>query len=138
MAFQLSDDSEQGMSEINLIPLIDIMLVLMIIFLVTATVMNPAVPLTLPKADAAAAQQPAKTVNVSINAAGQVFWNQQPVSLPDLAQRMAQASQATPKPAIQLRADQDARYDSVAQVLARASQAGLTDLAFVSDAAQSP
>lgn len=136
MAFHLGDDTEQGMTEINLIPLIDIMLVLMIIFLVTATVMNPAVPLNLPKADAAPMVDKPEVVNLSIAANGQIIWNKTPVSLIELEQHMATASQATPKPSIQLRTDKNARYDTVAQVLARSSRAGLTDLAFVSDPAQ--
>ena len=136
MAFHLGDDAEQGMTEINLIPLIDIMLVLMIIFLVTATVINPAVPLSLPKADAAPMQDKPDIINLSIDANGQVFWNDSTVSLIELEQRMAEASTATPKPSLQLRTDKDARYDTLAQVLARASQTGLTELAFVSEPAQ--
>ena len=134
MAFQLGDDEQQGLSEMNLIPLIDIMLVLMIIFLVTATVMNPAVPLSLPKADAQTLPEQPTVVTVSIDAKGQIFWDQQPVTLAELEQKMQTAAQADKKPSIHLRADQDARYDGVAQVLARASKAGLNDLAFVSDA----
>ena len=106
----------------------------MIIFLVTATVMNPAVPLSLPKADAQALPEQPTVVTVSIDAAGQIFWDQQPVTLAELEQKMQTAAQADKKPSIHLRADQDARYDGVAQVLARASKAGLNDLAFVSDA----
>lgn len=135
MAFQLGDDDQQGLSEMNLIPLIDIMLVLMIIFLVTATVMNPAVPLSLPKADAQTLPQQPTVVSISIDAKGQIFWDQQPVTLVELEQRMQTAAQAEQKPSLHLRADQDARYDGVAQVLARASKAGLNDLAFISDAA---
>ncbi|MEC7120458.1 MAG: biopolymer transporter ExbD [Pseudomonadota bacterium] len=134
MAFQLGDDDHEGMSEMNLIPLIDIMLVLMIIFLVTATVLNPAVPLSLPQADAQAMPEQPKVVSISIDANGQMFWDQSPVSLAELEQNMQTAAQEQPKPSIHLRTDKDARYDHVAQVLARASQAGLNDLAFVSEA----
>ena len=62
MAFQLDSEEPSGMNEINLIPLIDIMLVLMIIFLVTATVLNPTVPLSLPKTSAQINQAPPKVV----------------------------------------------------------------------------
>ncbi len=61
MAFQLGEDNDAGMNEMNLIPLIDIMLVLMIIFLVTATVANPSIPLTLPKTTAEVIDLPPKT-----------------------------------------------------------------------------
>ena len=134
MGFQLGEDNDVGMNEMNLIPLIDIMLVLMIIFLVTATVANPSIPLTLPKTTAEIIEPPPAAITVSIDAKGQIFWDKQPVTLAELEQNMQAAAQADKKPSIHLRADQDARYDGVAQVLARASKAGLNDLAFVSDA----
>lgn len=137
MSFNLGEENEQGMNEMNLIPLIDIMLVLMIIFLVTATVMNPSIPLTLPKTDVSTPPQPPEIVTVTINAKGQVYWNQQLVNLDQLAERMTTAAQQGKKPALQIRADKEARYDTVAQVMARASKAGLSDLAFVSDAPSS-
>lgn len=134
MSFNLGEENDQGMNEMNLIPLIDIMLVLMIIFLVTATVVNPSIPLTLPKTDASQQQLPPEIISVNINAAGQVFWNQDEVTLDELAARMAVSAQQAKKPSLQLRADKEAKYDTVAQVMARASKAGLSDLAFVSDA----
>ena len=135
MGFHLGDDEHEGMSEINLIPLIDIMLVLMIIFLVTATIVNPAVKLNLPKADAAVVLDQPEVVTLSIDAKGGIHWNQDVVSLNEVAQRMNTAAQQPTKPSLHLRTDRDAKYDTLAQVLARASQAGLTDLAFVSEAA---
>lgn len=134
MAFSLGDDNQdQGMTEMNLIPLIDIMLVLMIIFLVTATVANPSIPLTLPKTTAEIIDPPPKAITVSINADGQVAWDSQVITLDELATRFADASQAEQQPTVQLRADKEARYDTVAQVMSRASDAGLADIAFVSD-----
>jgi biopolymer transport protein ExbD len=133
MGFHLGDDEQEGMSEINLIPLIDIMLVLMIIFLVTATIVNPAVKLNLPKADAQVIKDPPEVVTLSIDAKGVIHWNQDLVSLDQLTQRMNTAAHQSTKPSLHMRTDRDAKYDTLAQVLARASQAGLTDLAFVSD-----
>lgn len=133
MSFNLGEENEQGMNEMNLIPLIDIMLVLMIIFLVTATVINPAIPLTLPKTDAMQLEPPTQPITISINAQGRLSWNEQTVSLDELANRMNAAAQTAQKPSLQIRADKDARYDTVAQVMARASKAGLSDMAFVSD-----
>lgn len=133
MAFNLGEENQQGMNEMNLIPLIDIMLVLMIIFLVTATVINPAIPLTLPKTDAYQLEQPPKPITITIDAQGQIGWNESQVSLDELATRMNAAAQEATKPSLQIRADKEARYDTVAQVMARASKAGLSDLAFVSD-----
>lgn len=136
MGFHLGDDDHEAMSEINLIPLIDIMLVLMIIFLVTATIVNPAVKLNLPKADAAIVPDQPEVVILSIDAKGVIHWNQDAVSLNEVAQRMNAAAQQPTKPSLHLRTDREAKYDTLAQVLARASQAGLTDLAFVSEATQ--
>jgi biopolymer transport protein ExbD len=133
MGFHLGNDEQEGMSEINLIPLIDIMLVLMIIFLVTATIVNPAVKLNLPKADAQAIQDQPEVVTLSIDAKGIIHWNQDVVTLDQLTQRMDIAAHQTTKPSLHLRTDREAKYDTLAQVLARASQAGLTDLAFVSE-----
>ena len=133
MAFQLGDDNDAGMNEMNLIPLIDIMLVLMIIFLVTATVANPSIPLTLPKTTADIVDPPPKAITVSINANGEVAWDNQVISLEELQTRFNEAGELETKPTVQLRADKESRYDMVAQVLSRASEAGLADIAFVSD-----
>ncbi|MGL5252653.1 MAG: ExbD/TolR family protein [Moraxella sp.] len=133
MAFQLDSEEPSGMNEINLIPLIDIMLVLMIIFLVTATVLNPTVPLSLPKTSAQINQAPPKVVQVSITKEGQLFWDDAPMTLDTLKVKLAEQGKLDTPPTIQLRADKDSRYDTVAQVLAAASDNQLTNIAFVSE-----
>ena len=133
MAFQLGEDNDAGMTEMNLIPLIDIMLVLMIIFLVTATVANPSIPLTLPKTTADIVDLPPEKVQVSINANGDVAWDDQVISLEELEKRFAEAGQAPRQPTVILKADKESRYDTVAPVMSRASEAGLSDIAFATD-----
>ena len=133
MAFQLGEDHDSGMNEMNLIPLIDIMLVLMIIFLVTATVANPSIPLSLPKTTAEIIDPPPKAITISINQNGEVAWDAQIISLEELEKRFQEAGQAEQKPTVQLRADKESKYDTVAQVMSRASEAGLSDIAFVSE-----
>lgn len=134
MAFSLGEDNEQGMTEMNLIPLIDIMLVLMIIFLVTATVANPSIPLTLPKTTAEIQPQPPlEPIVISINANNQVAWNGDIIALDELAKRFKEKGQLAEKPSIHLKADKASRYDTTAQVMSRASEAGLADIAFVSE-----
>ena len=133
MAFQLGEDNDSGMNEMNLIPLIDIMLVLMIIFLVTATVANPSIPLTLPQTTAEIVDLPPEQIQVSINANGDVAWNDQIISLDELQTRFNNASQQAQQPTVVLRADKESRYDAVAQVMSRASEAGLSDIAFATD-----
>ena len=133
MGFQLGEDNDVGMNEMNLIPLIDIMLVLMIIFLVTATVANPSIPLTLPQTTAEVIDLPTESVTISINSAGDIAWNGDIVTLEDLESRLNTAGQQERKPALVLKADKESRYDTVAQVMSRASGAGLSDIAFASD-----
>ena len=133
MGFQLGEDHDSGMNEMNLIPLIDIMLVLMIIFLVTATVANPSIPLTLPQTSAEIVDLPPEQIQVSINANGDVAWDDQIISLDELQTRFNNANQQAQQPTVVLRADKDARYDTVAQVMSRASEAGLSDIAFATD-----
>ncbi|ERS02280.1 biopolymer transporter [Acinetobacter sp. COS3] len=133
MGFQLGEDHDSGMNEMNLIPLIDIMLVLMIIFLVTATVANPSIPLSLPKTTAEIVDPPPKAITISINQNGEVAWDAKIISLEELEKRFQEAGQAETKPTVQLRADKESKYDTVAQVMSRASEAGLSDIAFVSE-----
>ncbi|NHB56538.1 ExbD/TolR family protein [Acinetobacter shaoyimingii] len=133
MAFQLGEDNDTGMTEMNLIPLIDIMLVLMIIFLVTATVANPSIPLTLPKTTADIIDPPPQAIQVSINANGEVAWDDQIITLDELQNRFDKASKEARQPTIILKADKESRYDTVAQVMSRASEAGLADIAFATD-----
>lgn len=133
MAFQLGDNDAKGLNEMNLIPLIDVMLVLMIIFLLTATVLNPTVPLDLPKTSAALNEQPPEAIQISIDKDAGIFWDDEAISIDELQLRLQQEVGQGKDPAVQLRADKDSKYDNVAQVLAAASQAGLTKIAFVNE-----
>ena len=133
MAFQLGDDDVRSMDEMNLIPLIDIMLVLMIIFLLTATVLNPTVPLDLPETSAALNETPPEAIQVSIDKDAGIFWDSDPISMEELETRLQQQGATGKNPAVQLRADKEGKYETVAQVLAAASNAGLTKIAFVNE-----
>ena len=133
MAFQLGDDDVRSMDEMNLIPLIDIMLVLMIIFLLTATVLNPTVPLDLPETSASVNETPPEAIQISIDKDAGIFWDSDPISMEDLEARLQQQGAAGKDPSVQLRADKEGKYDTVAQVLAAASQAGLSKIAFVNE-----
>ena len=133
MAFQLGDDDSQSMNEMILIPLIDIMLVLMIIFLLTASVLNPAVPLDLPKTSAMLNEIPPEAIQISIDKDAGIFWDSDPISMEELETRLQQQGATGKNPAVQLRADKEGKYDTVAQVLAAASNAGLTKIAFVNE-----
>ncbi|MES2026047.1 MAG: biopolymer transporter ExbD [Pseudomonadota bacterium] len=129
----LSDDDDFN-PEINTTPLVDVMLVLLIIFIMTIPVMNHAVKLDLPHA----ANQPndvkPETINVSIDAAGQVYWNNVELDQPELLSRIADAAKVTPQPELHLRADRITPYEKVAQVMAAAQSGGLTKMGFVTEA----
>ena len=133
MAFQLGDDDVRSMDEMNLIPLIDVMLVLMIIFLLTATVLNPTVPLDLPETSASVNETPPEAIQISIDKDAGIFWDSDPISMEELETRLQQQGDAGKDPSVQLRADKEGKYDTVAQVLAAASQAGLSKIAFVNE-----
>ncbi|MET0321920.1 MAG: biopolymer transporter ExbD [Duganella sp.] len=122
------------MADINVTPMVDVMLVLLVIFILGAPVFTSSVQLELPKAQAPAGPPaPAATVTVAIDARGQVFWNNEAVAPKVLAQRLAEAARLPVQPELQLRADKDTRYEIVAQVMAAAQTHGLTKLGFVTD-----
>jgi biopolymer transport protein ExbD len=121
------------MTEINMTPLVDVMLVLLIIFIITLPVIHQAVKVDLPKANSARNETKPESVQVSIDARGQIFWNSSPIDLPTFVGYAQKAAQKEPQPEINLRADKEVRYDSVAQVLAASKRAGLTKLGFITE-----
>jgi biopolymer transport protein ExbD len=121
------------MSDINVTPMVDVMLVLLIIFILTAPMFTHAVKLDLPKANANPAQALPGSVTIAIDAAGAVYWDQELVDAAQLDARMAGAAAVAPQPELQLRADKNTRYEAVAQVMAAAQLRGLTRLGFVTE-----
>ena len=105
----------------------------MIIFLVTATVLNPTVPLDLPKTSASVNEQPPQVLQVSIDSQGDIYWDSQKISLEELQKRFTDEVAKGNDPQVHLRADREGKYDMVAQVLATASTAGLSKIAFVNE-----
>ncbi len=135
MAFA-SFDSQRGsapMAEINMVPLIDVMLVLLVIFIVTAPLLTHAVKLELPRVSSQPNQLQPDKVELAINAQGQRFWNGEPLAREQAAERFAAAGRRQPQPEIHLRADQSVAYRVVAETLADATRAGLTRIGFVSE-----
>ena len=135
MAFGGFNDNNQPapMSEINVTPMVDVMLVLLVIFIITAPLFTHAIKLDLPSAQSAPAPTKPETISLSINGAGSIFWNTDPVPPGDLAARLAQAAKKQPQPELQLRADKSTRYEIIAQVMSAAQSNGLTKLGFVTD-----
>ncbi|MFM4908790.1 ExbD/TolR family protein [Aeromonas dhakensis] len=135
MAFgKLSDEGDdQPLSEINMIPMIDVMLVLLIVFMITAPLLTNAVKLELPEASSQLNQPDKQEINLGIDGAGKLYWNDQEVNEAALLAKMESAGQAEgEQPEIQLRIDRKVEYGIIARVMAQASQHGLHKIAFVS------
>ena len=121
------------MAEINMTPLIDVMLVLLVIFIITAPLFTHAIRLDLPKVAAAPARQTPQTISLSIDAAGKIYWNGNVLTLDQMRARFVEAGKQQEQPEIQLRAERSTRYEVIAQVMGAAQQAGLQRLGFVTD-----
>jgi biopolymer transport protein ExbD len=134
MAFASFDRKTAGapMAEINMVPLIDVMLVLLVIFIVTAPLLTHAVKLELPRASSQENPPVPVKIEFAIDAQGLRYWNGELVSRDEAAQRFQAAGRQPVQPEIHLRADQDATYRHVAETLADASRAGLSKVGFVS------
>lgn len=122
------------MSDINMTPLIDVMLVLVVIFIITAPLLASSIKLDLPQASAARSAEAPKSITVVVDASGQAYLKDQPVSLAELARQLAAAGQANPDTEVQLRADKAVPYGRIVEVMGAAQQAGLNRLGFVADA----
>ncbi len=133
MAFGTQDDTDEVMNEINMTPLVDVMLVLLIIFIITVPVMKHAVNVDLPQASSQREEVKPETLNLSVDASGAYFLNNAPVSeeaLPGLLQ--AEAARQ-PQPDLHIRGDKAVRYERVAQAMAMAQQAGLRKIGFITE-----
>jgi biopolymer transport protein ExbD len=126
------------MAEINMIPLIDVMLVLLVIFIITAPLLTHSVKIYLPKATSTPNLTRPDNIQLGIKTDGAVYWNGEPVDAEALGNRMAAAGKLNPTPEVHIRADAAARYDIIAKVMAGAARSGLTKIGFVSDPGEAP
>jgi biopolymer transport protein TolR len=122
------------MSDINMTPLIDVMLVLLVIFIITAPLMTSSLKLDLPKTDAATPQAAPTFIAVSIDAAGKLFLGDEALTREQLEQRVATAAKGNPQLEVQLRADQKVPYGQVADLIGLVQKAGLSRIGFVTEA----
>ena len=134
MAFASFDNKRASapVAEINMVPLIDVMLVLLVIFIVTAPLLTHAVKLDLPKVSSTAQAVVPQKIEFAIDAQGQRFWNGEAISRADAISRFALEGAKPDQPEVHLRADQEVAYRVVAETLADASKAGLSKVGFVS------
>ena len=135
MAFGGFNRSGAGMpmAEINMIPLIDVMLVLLVIFIITAPLLTHAVKVDLPKASSALNITKPDNVQLGIDAGGRVYWNGEALDRSGWRSRMDSAAAQKPQPEVHIRADGAVAYRRVAEVMADAAKSGLTRIGFVSD-----
>ncbi|RDK01643.1 ExbD/TolR family protein [Paraburkholderia lacunae] len=125
------DEDDGLMNEINMTPLVDVMLVLLIVFMVTIPVIRHAVKIDLPHASSQKEDTKPAQISVSIDADGNVLWDQQKVDEATLHAKIAQAAQANPQPELHLDADRKVAYEKVAEVMSAAQAGGLTKIGFV-------
>ena len=133
MAFGTFDAAEDNaaLTEINMVPLIDVMLVLLVIFIVTAPLLTHAVKIDLPRATSSANLTKPDIVRLDLDAAGRVFWNGEPVDAEALTQRLAAAAARRPQPELHIRAERTTPYEKVAQIMSAAARQGLVRIGFV-------
>ena len=127
------NNASRPMSEINVTPLVDVMLVLLVVFIVTAPLLTHAVKLDLPSARTEVNHETPETVTLAIDGGGSFFWNNQPLDRAALSQRIRAAALQQPQAILHIRADRDTRYQVLADVMAEAKRAQLTRVGFVTD-----
>ena len=133
MAFGTQDEPDEVMNEINMTPLVDVMLVLLIVFIITVPVMKHAVNVALPRATNEIQQTKPETVSLSVDAQGNYHWNQTPVQDTELLTLLQAEAQKVPQPDLHIRGDKEVRYERVAQVMAAAQQAGIKKIGFITE-----
>jgi len=121
------------MAEINTTPLVDVMLVLLVIFIITAPLLTHAVKIDLPQASSQPNPEKPEIVSVSIDGSGKVYWNDTLLVAGELDERLKVAAKAEPQPEIHLRADKETRYQVLAEIMADAQNAGIKKMGFVSE-----
>ena len=131
MAFGTQDDADEVMNEINMTPLVDVMLVLLIIFIITVPVMKHSVNIDLPRVSNEQQLIKPETVRLSVDAEGSYFLNDSKITDEDLAPRLKAVAAQNPQPDLHIQGDKAVRYERVAQAMAAAQQAGLHKIGFI-------
>ena len=124
----------EPMSQINVTPLVDVMLVLVVIFILTAPLLTTSIQLALPKTEAGQASEALRSVSLVVDRAGQAYLDDRPLPLSELSQSLLSTAARYPDAEVQLRADENAPYGKVIEVLGLAQKAGLNRIGFVTSA----
>lgn len=132
MAFgSFESGSSQPMADINTTPLVDVMLVLLVIFIVTAPLVTQAIKVDLPEAAAAPVESKAESIRLSLDAQGQHFWNEQPLTADEFQAKLEEAAKQQPQPDVLLAADKETRYEDLTGLMSKLQQQGLTKVSFI-------
>ena len=126
-------NDDDVMNEINMTPMVDIMLVLLIIFIITVPVMKHSVNIDLPRASSEAQNIKPETLRLSVDAQGAYFMNEMPITDADLVIQLRTAAAQNPQPELYIRGDKAVRYERVAVAMAFAQQAGLRKIGFITE-----
>jgi biopolymer transport protein ExbD len=122
-----------AMSDINVTPMVDVMLVLLIIFIIAAPLMNHAIKLDLPNAQSQVVSSNAQTITISFDEKGDLFWNEERIQFEQLEKQFSTTVKTNPQAEILLKADKATRYEMIAQVMAAAQEKGLSKIGFVTE-----
>lgn len=133
MAFGTQDDTDEVMNEINMTPLVDVMLVLLIIFIITVPVMQHAVSIDLPRASNQPENARPETIRLSVDASGAYYWNDAPMADSTLSLQLKTAATQVPQPELHIRGDRAVRYERIAFAMAQAQRAGLRKIGFITE-----
>lgn len=129
------NDQEDVMSEINVTPLVDVMLVLLVIFILTVPVLTQSVRVDLPRTQMADTVTRPETIALSVSEDGMLYWNGNRIDETELEKALAEAAAADPQPEIRLYGDRQVAYERIVRVMAAVRQAGIEKLAFVTQPA---
>ncbi len=127
------DDESEVMNEINMTPLVDVMLVLLIIFIITVPVLTHSVKVDLPRADNTPNEIKPQTISLAVDADGKIFWNETQVSLDELDSRLTVEANKKPQPEIHIRGDKSVDYEYVIKTMSAVQRAGILKLGFVTE-----
>jgi biopolymer transport protein ExbD len=133
MAFGTQDEPDEVMNEINMTPLVDVMLVLLIIFIITVPVMKHAVNIDLPRASSEPEQTKPQNILFTVTADGSYYWNEQRIDDSELKARLAAEAAKDPQPEMHIRGDKAVRYERVAQAMSAAREAGVRKIGFITE-----
>ncbi|MBU0914054.1 MAG: biopolymer transporter ExbD [Gammaproteobacteria bacterium] len=129
------DSDNEVMSEINMTPLVDVMLVLLIIFIITVPVLTHSVKVDLPRVSNEKQQIKPQTITLTVKADGAVFWDDMPIDVAALELKLSEQAQKQPQPEVHIRGDKAAPYEHVLKTMAAVQQSGLLKLGFISEPA---